>query len=341
MHSESAESLPFISVVVPTHNRAESLRATVESFVGGSYPRDRLEILIVDNLSTDGTPGIIAQLSASDPRVIGIRETRRGAHFARNTGALRSRGELLYFTDDDMIADPDILLNIVKGFVPGANVASVTGRVLPRWETEPPRWILEHCRNSLLSLLDLGEGMLVSDHDPGVFSCHQAVLREAFMRAGGFNPDTNAGEFTGDNETGLNIKIAALGYRFAYVGSAVMHHSIPGSRMTQEYLNARMWDQGGCDSYTAYRERRPGTARLAAAMPVHALRLGASLAKAAARRAAGKSGWHVDLSRAWYHTNRARSDAKLIARSDWREFVLRSDWLTESPSAARATGSGG
>lgn len=322
-------ALPFISAVIPTHNRAQSLRATVNSLLQCSYPRDRLEVVIVDNRSTDDTSTVVTEMSALDDRVIGIREERQGAHFARNSGALRARGEILYFTDDDMIADRDMLSNILTGFVPGARVASVTGRVLPRWETEPPRWILEHCRNSLLSLLDLGDGLIVSDRDPGVFSCHQAVTRDAFIRAGGFNPDTNAGEFTGDNETGLNIKIARLGYRFAYVGRAVTHHSIPGSRMTQQHLNSRMWDQGGCDSYTTYRERRPGRLHLAARMPSHAIGAALSLSKAAVRKLAGSSGWHVDLSRAWYHVSRARSDARLIARSDWREFVLRSDWLTD------------
>jgi glycosyltransferase involved in cell wall biosynthesis len=327
--ADSGGALPFISVVIPTHNRGESLRTTVKSVLQSSYRRDLLEVVIVDNLSTDHTSKVIAEMSELDDRVIGIREERQGAHFARNTGALRSRGEILYFTDDDMIADRDMLSNMVTGFVPGARVASVTGRVLPRWETEPPRWILEHCRNSMLSLLELGDGLIVSDRDPGVFSCHQAVVRDAFIRAGGFNPDTNAREFTGDNETGLNIKIAQLGYRFAYVGSAVTHHSIPGSRMTQQYLNSRMWDQGGCDSYTTYRQRRPGRLRLAAGMPSHAIGAAVSLGKAAIRKVAGSSGWHVDLSRAWYHSSRARSDARLIARSDWREFVLRSDWLTD------------
>jgi glucosyl-dolichyl phosphate glucuronosyltransferase len=325
---DTADTLPFISVVIPTHNRAKSLQATVASLLSGTYPADRLEIIIVDNRSIDDTPSAIAVMSASDDRVHGITEERQGAHFARNTGALRSRGEILYFTDDDMIADPHMLRNLITGFVSGGRVASVTGKVLPRWETEPPRWILEHCRNSLLSLLDLGEGLIVSDKDPGVFSCHQAVRRDAFIQAGGFNPDTNAGEFTGDNETGLNIKIARLGYRFAYVGSAVTHHSIPEWRMTQRYLNSRMWDQGGCDSYTTYRERRPGAVSLAVRMPVHAVGLVASLGKAAARKLSGRSGWHVDLSRAWYHVSRARSDARLIARNDWREFVLRNDWLT-------------
>jgi hypothetical protein len=228
-----------------------------------------------------------------------------------------------------MIAEPDLLEQIVTAFDGEANVGSATGRVLPRWDTEPPRWVLEHCKNALLSLNDLGEATIISDDDPGVFSCHQAIRREAFLAAGGFNPDTNAEKFTGDNETGLNIKVRKLGYRFAYIGSSVTHHMIPASRMTQRYLNGRFADQGFCDSYTSYQAVQAGKPRLAARVVAHSLMAGVTSAKALVRRAAGDSRWRIDLARFFYHRNWARYDTRLIRHSEWREFVTRSDWLTE------------
>lgn len=216
-------------------------------------------------------------------------------------------------------------------------VASVTGKVLPRWDTEPPVWVLEHCRNALLSLNDLGESLIVSDDDPGVFSCHQAVDRDAFMGAGGFNPDTNAGIFTGDNETGLNIKIKELGFRFAYVGTAVTHHMIPASRMTQRYLNTRMADQGFCDSYTEYRAIHPGKLRLARRIVAHSVLGGLTLLKAAAHKASGDSRWRLDLARLFYHRNRMRYDARLLRDNKWRKFALRDDWINDTPGEANAS----
>ncbi len=303
---------PFVSVIIPTYNRAERLRATVESFIAQQYPSDRFEIILVDNASTDDTPAEIERLATEFPRIRGLVEQRRGAHWARNAGATVSLGEILYFTDDEMKAD----------------IASVTGRVIPRWETEPPVWILEHCRNALLSLNDRGDALIVSDDDPGVFSCHQAILRDVFFRAGGFNPDTNAGEFVGDNETGLNIKVRKLGYRFAYVGEAVTHHIIPASRMTQAYLNSRFADQGYCDSYTAYREVRPGAFRLIRRIAANGLLTAATVSKAMALRAAGNSRWRIDLARLYYFRNRARYDTRLLLHENWREFALRDDWIT-------------
>ena len=326
-----SDPLPFVSVIIPTYNRSARLESTVESFVGQNYPRERFEIIIVDNASTDDTPEVARRLGHRFPRVRKMVESRRGAHHARNAGATVSLGEILYFTDDDMIADANLLATIVVPFSLDANVGSATGRVLPSWETEPPAWVLEHCRNALLSLLDLGEALMVSDEDPGVFSCHQAILREAFFRAGGFNPDTNAGEFVGDNETGLNIKVKKLGYRFAYVGESVTRHVIPASRMTQAYLNSRFADQGYCDSYTDYREIRPGAMRLLRRVAANGLLTAATASRAAASRIAGKSEWRVQLARLYYYRNRARYDSRLLLHENWRQFALRDDWITDDP----------
>jgi glycosyltransferase involved in cell wall biosynthesis len=320
---------PFVSVIIPTYNRSSRLEATVESIVAQSYPRERYEIILVDNASTDDTPGVTARLAERFPCVRRMVESRRGAHHARNAGATVSLGEILYFTDDDMIADPYLLATIVVPFSMDANVGSATGRVLPSWETEPPAWVLEYCRNALLSLIDRGEALMVSDDDPGVFSCHQAIPRDVFFRVGGFNPDTNAGEFVGDNETGLNIKVKKLGYRFAYVGESVTRHVIPASRMTQAYLNSRFADQGYCDSYTDYRAIRPGPLRLIKRVAANGVLTVATVPKAAARRIAGNSAWRLDLARLFYYRNRARYDLRLLLHQRWRRFALRDNWITE------------
>ena len=328
--------LPYVSVIIPTYNRSLLLEQTVDTFLAQDYPADRWELIIVDNGSTDDTRNVTLKLETRNSRIRTLTEKRKGAHFARNHGALAARGAILYFTDDDMLAEPSMLSEIVAGFDADPKVASVTGKVLPRWDTEPPVWVLEHCRNALLSLLDLGEATIVADDDPGVFSCHQAVRREVFMDAGGFNPDTNAELFTGDNETGLNIKIRNLGFKFAYVGTAVTHHKIPASRMTQSYLNSRMADQGFCDSYTQFRALHPGKSRLARRMVAHSVLGGLTILKAAAHRAAGDSRWHVDLARLFYYRNRMRYDARLMNREEWREFALQDDWLHESKTVNAA-----
>ncbi len=332
-----SSELPFVSVIIPTHNRSALLRQTVETFLAQDYPEEKWELILVDNASTDDTWQVITEIvSGTRGTVRGLSEPRQGAHFARNSGAVISQGEILYFTDDDMLAERDLLSRIVEGFAADEKVASVTGKVLPRWDTEPPVWVLELCRNQLLSLIDLGEATIISDEDPGVFSCHQAVKRDVFMRAGGFNPDTNAEMFTGDNETGLNIKIRKLGYKFAYVGRSVTHHMIPKSRMTQRYLNSRLADQGFCDSYTDFRALHPGKARLGRRILAHTVFTGVTLLKAVAHGITGDSRWRLDIARVRYHRNRARYDVRLISDAHWRAFALRDDWITDVPGDANA-----
>lgn len=324
------ELKPFVSIIIPTYNRVWSLGKTVESFVSQSYPQDRYEIILCDNGSTDDTRQIIAELAVAHANVVRMSERRRGAHFARNSAAMRARGEILYFTDDDMVAAADLLEKIVTGFQLDPKVGAVTGRVLPMWEAEPPGWVLDYCRNSLLSLNDRGEMSFVSDNDPGVFSCHEAILRDVFFQAGGFNPDTNAGEFTGDNETGLNIKVKALDYRFAYVGEATIHHVIPASRMTQRYLNGRFADQGFSDGYSAYKAAQMSRAHLLGRVAAHSVRALASSSTALARRAMKDSRWRLHLARVFYHVNRARYDMRLASHAEWRNFVTATDWLSDN-----------
>ena len=78
-----------------------------------------------------------------------------------------------------------------------------------------------------------------------------------------------AGELIGDGEPGLNIKLADLGYWFAYIGSSITHHVIPPERMTQEYLNKRLANQGNCDSYTDYRRNTYSKVELIKGISLH------------------------------------------------------------------------
>ena len=171
------------------------LDITIESFINQNYPNGKYEIVIADNNSTDNTKDILEKwIKNSNVPIKYILEPRQGVHYARNTAAKHADGEILYFTDDDMIADKNLLSEIIKPFIMDENVATATGRVLPRWEVPPPQWILEYCNNGLLSLNDPKEDFIISSIDCNVFSCHQAVKREVFFLAGGFNPENTAGE---------------------------------------------------------------------------------------------------------------------------------------------------
>jgi glycosyltransferase involved in cell wall biosynthesis len=98
-----------VSVIVPTRNRSRMLTATLGSVL---RQRDvRLEVIVVDEASSDETPETLAAVARDDPRVRVVRhDTPRGVSTARNRGAAEARGEWLAFVDDDDLWAPDKLV---------------------------------------------------------------------------------------------------------------------------------------------------------------------------------------------------------------------------------------
>jgi len=320
---------PFVSIIIPTYNRSHLLPLTLDSFLAQDYPQDRYEIIVADNNSTDATRQLAARY-AGDPAlpVKYLFEARQGVHYARNSAAKLARGDILYFTDDDMIADPALLTEIVKVFDLDPEIASATGKIVGKFDHPPPEWVRKHLVNVNLSLTleDKPEDLIVSAIDM-VYSCHEAVRREAFFRCGGFNPENTAGVWVGDGETGLGIRLAKAGYKFAYTSRSVIHHIIPASRMTLRYLIKRIGNQGYCDSYTAYREHRDRSRIL----PEMALRNSVGLLKMtlvlAARILSGRESWHFVPARFAYLYKRNVYDWKLFRDSEFRRLVEIDDWL--------------
>ena len=105
---------PLISVVIPTFNRAESLKSTLESLVEQSLAHEKYEVVIVDDGSTDSTPEVCRSF-ALRMRLVACRHTENsGISAAKNTGILASRGRILLFADDDDIADHHLLEEHLK-----------------------------------------------------------------------------------------------------------------------------------------------------------------------------------------------------------------------------------
>lgn len=327
MHSEAA-SLPFVSIIIPTYNRSSLLRDTVLSFAAQRYPLERFEIVVVDNNSSDDTRLVVERLRQEVPNLHYLFEPRQGVHYARNRAGARCRGEILYFTDDDMLADPALLSEIVRPFALDPRIGCATGRVLPRFQEPPPAWVRRCLVNSLLSLTaaDKAEELMVT-RDCIAFSCHQAIHREAFLGSGGFNPENTAGVWMGDGETGLNLKMRAQGWLFAYTARSVIHHVIPPGRTTLGYLITRLANQANCDSCTDYRSHRVRWSipyRMLRRNTVGAARLWLEMVL---KIALGEQSWHFVPARCAYFYRRNVYDLKLFFNAPFRELIERDDWL--------------
>lgn len=95
---------PLVSVVVPTYNRAHLIGRTIESALGQSY--DPIEIVIIDDGSTDDTAEVIAARWGNDARVRYFKKENGGPAGARNAGFARSRGEYVALLDSDDTWEP-------------------------------------------------------------------------------------------------------------------------------------------------------------------------------------------------------------------------------------------
>jgi glycosyltransferase involved in cell wall biosynthesis len=100
-----------VSVVIPTFNRANLLPRAIGSVLAQDH--GNLEVIVVDDGSTDETPAVMAEQMASDPRVRYIRQDNAGAPTARNRGVQAARGDWIAFQDSDDEWAPGFLASVL------------------------------------------------------------------------------------------------------------------------------------------------------------------------------------------------------------------------------------
>jgi GT2 family glycosyltransferase len=119
---------PFFSIIIPTYNRPAELAACLEALCRLDYPRDRFEVIVVD----DGSNTLLQPVVASffdQLDVTLLTQTNAGPAAARNTGAKRAKEGFLAFIDDDCTPLPDWLQKLAKRFAETPDHA-IGGRTL-------------------------------------------------------------------------------------------------------------------------------------------------------------------------------------------------------------------
>jgi glycosyltransferase involved in cell wall biosynthesis len=216
-----------LSIIIPTHNRADSLNRAVESIIRQEDEAD-FEIIIVDNNSTDHTQKIAESFSEFARYVF---ESNTSFTRARKTGADNSIGEILLYLDDDVLICPESLKEIVSVFEEYPECGVLAGKILPQYEEDPPDWAIA-CQRSFngWSLFHPGAIPLLGagfQEVKSAFGPMMAVSRKAYEEAGGFPPDTIGVEtnrqggtfrklYVGPGDYGLCKKVRDIGYKIYY-----------------------------------------------------------------------------------------------------------------------------
>lgn len=124
------EDAPLLTVIIPAYNEGAMVGQTIESVAAARYPRERLEIIVVDDGSVDDTWRHIQNAAARHPQLVtALRLDRnQGKRLALNAGIRRARGTVLVTIDSDSVIDTETLLAITGPFR-DPRVGAVAGRV--------------------------------------------------------------------------------------------------------------------------------------------------------------------------------------------------------------------
>jgi hypothetical protein len=241
---------PFASVVIGTRERPADLAATLDTVLALDYPR--FEVIVVDNASTtDRTRALLERRFGDVANVRYVREPLPGLAVAHNRGLDAARGEIVAFTDDDVIVDRLWLLELARGFELADDVACVTGLILPtELETPAQLWLedwIRHNKGYMPRLFDRGANRPVDKLFPyaaGTFGsgANMAFRTDALRALGGFDPATGTGSLSrGGDDLSAFFAIVTAGHTLAYQPSAIVRHAY---RRDAEGLRTLMFDYG-------------------------------------------------------------------------------------------------
>jgi glycosyltransferase involved in cell wall biosynthesis len=199
--------IPFVSVIVPTYNRAAMLRDCIKAIRGQDYPLDRYELIVVDDGSADETEAVLEEFSDWSSLKV-LKQDNRGSYAARNLAISKTEGDILLCTDDDCIVSKEWITKIVDD-ISKENSGVVGGRIIGH----QPETIVEKYINKN-RLLDQSVFLKVFPVTANV-----AYKREVFEKAGVFDEQFRSG---GDVDMGIRAKVS--GYEIVYSPEAMIEH---------------------------------------------------------------------------------------------------------------------
>ena len=204
------------SVIIPTRARPTSLAACLEALSNLDYPRDRFEVIVVDD-GSEKPPYDVVRSFTDRLDVVLLTQPHAGPAAARNTGAARAKGDFLAFTDDDCTPASDWLRALAARFAQAKDVA-VGGRIINALPDNP------YATASQL-IVDIVYAYYNADPDRARFvaSNNLAIAKDLYQTVGGFD---SSFPFASEDRD-LCDRWLQNGYRLTYAPEVVVRHSRP------------------------------------------------------------------------------------------------------------------
>ena len=253
-------STPVISAVICTHNRAEYLKKALDSLRTQSLPRNRYEIIVVDNCSTDTTKDVVQAFEDITP-IVYLHEARIGLSYARNAGWRVAKGDYVAYLDDDAIASHEWLEKIVATFnVVEPTPGCVGGKTEPVWEAPRPTWLSDQLVVGL-SVVDWTSSprFLKDLTTEWLVGANIAFPIDVLESTGGFPVEIGRigrGMLSGE-EIFLMKQIMKTGRGCFYNAEIHAFHHIHKSRLAKSWFRRRYYWQGVSDAVMLLLEQAP------------------------------------------------------------------------------------
>ncbi len=172
----------FVSVIVPTYNRKEDLKKCLYSLLSVDYPKDKYEIIVIDDGSTDGTFEFMKNISHKYGRLIKYhRQNNSGPAKARNLGIKKAKGEIIFFVDDDVLVPKDFIKKSLKWYR-NKKVAGVGGKVIPKKLSWPDLYYIARSIDEFLYLIKVNRKL-----KRGIATALCSYRKNVLIKLGGFD----------------------------------------------------------------------------------------------------------------------------------------------------------
>jgi glucosyl-dolichyl phosphate glucuronosyltransferase len=236
--------MPQISVIIATYNRCESLKETLTTLLNQKCsPELSYEVIVSDNNSKDRTKEVVESYRAlfeqSGPKTVRyVFEPKQGKSFALNRAIKEARGDIVAFTDDDVLVDQSWLASIQECFTV-YSCDAVGGRVLPLYPKRTPRWIKDNSRilAGPIVMYDYGEGTIAYRKPVFEFiGANFAFKKELFSECGVFRTDIGPGRDTMGDDCEYISRLYKKHKVLYYCGQALIWHPVDLKRTTLPYI---------------------------------------------------------------------------------------------------------
>jgi glycosyltransferase involved in cell wall biosynthesis len=261
----------LVTVAICTWNRAKLLDQTlVRMRELRVSPGVEWELIVVNNNCTDETDAILEAHTGRLPLRY-YSEPRPGKSHAANLAVEQARGELIIWTDDDVLVDPEWLAAYVSAAERHPDAAIFGGAIAPWYEVPPPPWVADNLKDlaSMLAICDVAGDDRPFALNEFPFGANMA-FRTAALRSVRFDP--NLGPYKTERilgeETALIQALQKQGHRGVWIPSAKVAHFVTAQRMSYDYV----WGYFHGRGRTLVRMDGDSTARLLFGVPRWLLR---------------------------------------------------------------------